>query len=338
MIIDLQKFVNEEQKYWQELETILHQMEEDPFHKMSLKQLEHFHYLYQRVASDLVQVKTFAAEKEILTYLESLVGRAYCEIHETRGKPHGFKPGGWLKHTFPRTFRRHARLFMLATLIMVMGSLFGAIVLIIDPDAKRIIMPFPHLLQSPSDRVATEENARSDRMEGHKTSFASMLMTHNTRVSINVLALGFTWGIGTIIMLFFNGILLGAVAVDYILEGETVFLLGWLLPHGVIEIPAVLIAGQAGLLVARTLIGRSDRTPLKQRFRHVLPDLTTLIFGVAILLVWAGLVEAFLSQYHEPFIPYGVKIGFGLIELAALIWFLGRSGKQNPAPGIRNPE
>jgi hypothetical protein len=54
---------------------------------------------------------------------------------------------------------------------------------------------------------------------------------------------------------------------------------------------------------------------------------------VALLLVWAGLVEAFLSQYHEPVLPYPVKIAFGMVELILLILFLGRSGRsrrQNP--------
>ena len=44
--------------------------------------------------------------------------------------------------------------------------------------------------------------------------------------------------------------ILGAVAVDYVADGQTRFLLGWLLPHGAIEIPAILIAGQAGLVLA----------------------------------------------------------------------------------------
>jgi hypothetical protein len=60
--------------------------------------------------------------------------------------------------------------------------------------------------------------------------------------------------------------------------------------------------------------------------RAILGDLVTLIFGVAILLAWAGFVEAFLSQYHEPVIPYSVKISFGVLELVILTVFLSRSG------------
>ncbi len=59
----------------------------------------------------------------------------------------------------------------------------------------------------------------------------------------------------------------------------------------------------------------------------------TLIFGVAILLVWAGFIEAFLSQYHEPVIPYSVKIAFGCVELALLVFFLGWSGRKKVEGG-----
>jgi hypothetical protein len=135
-----------------------------------------------------------------------------------------------------------------------------------------------------------------------------------------------TWGIGTILILFSNGVMLGAVVVDYVRAGQTKFLMGWLMPHGVIEIPAILIAGQAGLMLAGALIGWGRRVPLAARLREISRDLVTLIFGVALLLVWAGLVEAFLSQYHEPIIPYSVKIGFGFAELLLLVLYLSKSG------------
>jgi len=75
------------------------------------------------------------------------------------------------------------------------------------------------------------------------------------------------------------------------------------------------------------MIGWGRRVPLGLRLREVSGDLVTLIFGVGCLLVWAGFVEAFLSQYHEPVIPYELKIGFGLVELILLALFLGRSGR-----------
>ncbi|MCK5229712.1 MAG: stage II sporulation protein M, partial [Desulfobulbaceae bacterium] len=139
-------------------------------------------------------------------------------------------------------------------------------------------------------------------------------------------ALGMTWGVGTTILLFSNGVMLGAVALDYILAGQAGFLAGWLLPHGVVEIPAILLAGQAGMALAGALIGWGGSVPLKSRLREISGDLVTLISGVAIMLVWAGFIEAFFSQYHEPVIPYEVKIGLGIVELTLLILFLWKSG------------
>jgi uncharacterized membrane protein SpoIIM required for sporulation len=198
-------------------------------------------------------------------------------------------------------------------------------------------MPFPHLQQDPGKRVAEEETATQDRLAGHKTSFSASLMTHNTKVSIFTLALGMTWGVGTIILLFYNGVILGAVAVDYVAAGHAKFLMGWLLPHGAVEIPAILIAGQGGLVLALALIGWGKRIPLKTRLREISSDVVTLIFGVALLLVWAGFVEAFLSQYHEPVVPYSAKIAFGLVELILLFLFLAKSGKARNRPQSRKP-
>jgi uncharacterized membrane protein SpoIIM required for sporulation len=158
------------------------------------------------------------------------------------------------------------------------------------------------------------------------TAFSAQLMWNNIKVSINALAFGMTYGVGTLIVLFYNGVILGLVVLDYVAAGQTTFLLGWLLPHGSIELPAILIAGQGGLVFAGALIGWGSRLTLRERMRVVAPDMVTLIGGVAVLLVWAGLIEAFFSQYHEPVIPYALKIAFGAVELAVLIVFLWRSG------------
>jgi uncharacterized membrane protein SpoIIM required for sporulation len=214
-------------------------------------------------------------------------------------------------------------------LAMLIGSFLGAALVAIDPNAKETLLPFEHLHGSPADRVAREEQAKEDRLTGARATFSSALMTNNIRVSILTLATGIAWGVGTLILLFYNGVILGAVAFDYATAGQTTFLLGWLLPHGAVEIPAVLIAGQAGLLLGRTVLVQKSRLSLKLRLRAIAPDLVTLIFGVALLLVWAGIVESFLSQYHEPVVPYWAKIAFGMVELIALAAFLGRKPNQS---------
>jgi uncharacterized membrane protein SpoIIM required for sporulation len=298
---------------------------------MSLEQLQQFHRLYERTAADLARITTFSSEPETRRYLESLVARAYGEIHETRERQTRVAPVKWFFQTLPQTFRRHLGAFWLSLGITLAGCVFGGLAMAFDPESKSVLMPFSHLQGDPADRVAEEELATSDRLSGAKTSFSAFLMTHNTKVSIFALALGMTWGVGTMLLLFYNGVILGAVAVDYIRAGQTKFLLGWLMPHGVVEIPAILIAGQAGLVLALALVGWGKRVPLAARLREVSRDIVTLIIGVGLLLVWAGIVEAFLSQYHEPIIPYSAKIAFGMIELILLCLFLARSGMAKSA-------
>jgi len=327
VIIDLHKFLTTERPHWIELEQILAKLESEPNWRMDLAQLKHFHYLYERTSADLGKIVTFASEPETRHYLESLVARAYGEIHESRDKAARWQPFQWFFQVFPQTFRRHIRAFWLSLAITLGGCLFGGLALALDPDSKPVLMPFSHLLGDPSERVKREEQSTHDHLAGERGGFSAFLMTHNTQVSIFLLALGATWGAGTILLLFYNGVILGAVSVDYILAGQTKFLAGWLLPHGAFEIPAILIAGQGGLILGGALIGWGRSTSLTNRLRAVAPDLVTLMFGVAIMLIWAGLVESFLSQYHEPILPYSFKIVFGLIELALLSMLLGKSGR-----------
>jgi uncharacterized membrane protein SpoIIM required for sporulation len=322
MIIDLKNFIAEEQNYWSELAAILDKLESKPECRLDLEGLSRFHYLYQRVSADLARIMTFSAEPQIRRYLESLVSRAYSEIHETREKgrrPH-FRT--WFFQTFPATFRRHFRTFLVVFAITLAGASFGAFAVTADQDARDTLLVFPHLKQTPAERVEKEEAATENQLAGRHASFSSFLITHNIKVSIFALALGMTFGLGTVILLFYNGVLLGAVAADYIAGGQSVFLLGWLLPHGAVEIPAFLLAGQAGLVLAGALIGWGRPLSLGQRLRAVSNDLVTLISGIAVMLVWAGIIEAFFSQFHEPVIPYSLKIAFGMVELLLLIVYL----------------
>jgi uncharacterized membrane protein SpoIIM required for sporulation len=296
-----------------------------------LDEVQRFHYLYQRASADLGQINTFSAEPATRHYLETLVARAYGEIHETRRRRPRVRLVFWFLSLFPIVFRRHLAAFWLSLGLTVLGSAFGAWAVAADPDSKAVILPFAHLQGRPSERVAWEEQRNEDRMSGRKAGFSAMLMTHNIQVSILALALGMTCGIGTILLLFYNGVILGAVSADYFLDGQGAFLCGWLLPHGSIEIPAILIAGQAAFVLARALIGTGESQAMSERLRRAGPDLVVLIFGVGVMLVWAGIIEAFFSQYHEPVLPYALKIAFGAAELAGLFLLLARGGRSAEA-------
>lgn len=327
MIIDLARFLHAERPFWRELEDRLDNLEADPYCDLGLAGARRLHYLYQRACSGLARLQASASEPEIRGYLEALVARAYGEIHESRARADHLSPARLLARDFPRAFRRHIGAFFLACLIALGGAALGGLAVVADPDAREAVLPADLAANRPTGRVRDEESRLEDRLHDTRSTFSAALATHNIRVAFLCLALGVTWGIGTALLIFYNGIILGAVAADYVGAGQTTFLLGWLLPHGAIEIPAFLIAGQAGLVLAGALIGRGEAAPAAVRLRRAGRDLVALAAGLVVLLVWAGIVEAFLSQYHEPVLPYAVKIAFGIAEailLAAFLVFVGR--------------
>ena len=327
MILDLARFLKTERPYWEELNELLDRIDNDRFAQLTLQQVTRLEYLYQRAASALARLSTFSAEPKTTEFLESLVARAYAECHPNRVAAQRFRPFHWFFRTFPRTFRKHARAFALAVALTLAGAAFGWGVIAADSNAKSIVMPFAGLLETPAERVKREESAKTDRLRGHKGTFSAQLMTNNIRVSLLTFALGVSWGVGTVVLLFYNGVILGSVAVDYVYGGQTQFLLGWLLPHGVVEIPAILVAGQAGFVLASALIGWGESSTRRARLRSILPEVLTLAGGFGVMLVWAGIVEAFISQYHYPVLPYSWKIAFGLVELTVLTLFLTRAGR-----------
>lgn len=321
MIIHLDNFFYTEKVYWDELESLLLRFERSEQKTITFDDIQRISYLYKRVVSCLSKVRTFSVEKDKIEKLNSLVARSYCLLHGYEQKQK-FSVFDYLFIKLPKSFMRQMKYFIVTLTITFFGFLLGAGIILFDYESKPYLVPFDHLMQTPDERVKGEKKAMGDNIRGHETEFSAYLMTHNIKVSLVAIALGLTFGVGTIVLLFYNGLILGAVVTDYIVGGQAMFMLGWLLPHGVVEIPAIFLAGQVGFLLAHAQIqnlkGQSNssvRTIYKA-------DIVNLIVCISLMLIWAGIVEAFLSQYHEPLITYKTKIMIGLIELLVLVLFL----------------
>jgi uncharacterized membrane protein SpoIIM required for sporulation len=325
VIVHLKQFLSRERPALEELETWLKALEDDPELKLSIEEIERLDYLYHRAASALSKLASLPATEELREHLAKVVARAHLELYDVRAVPTRFRPLRWFIAGFPAALRRHLGALAMAVGITLVGSGFGAYALSMEqPDVKAVLLPFSHLHGGPTERVKREEQGASRELAAHHSQFAAQLMANNIRVSITAMAFGIFFGLGTLVLLFYNGVILGAVVFDYLNAGQGVFLAGWLLPHGSIEIPAILVAGQAGFVLGGALLGWGEVTPLSERLRRVTPDVVSLIGGVAVMLVWAGLVESFFSQYHEPVVSYASKITFGVAELfglaALLVW------------------
>lgn len=330
MILDTERFIAREQPYWRQLAKKLDALDQSVPEARTTTSLLELHHLYRRAASALVRLEAAAANPADIQRLQQLVARAYAEVHAGR-KRHPWRAfARWIAFGFPQAFRRQSAAFVTSLWITFAGVVVGAVLMASNPENRALLLPFSHLHGSPSERVAEEEKQAKGKSDAPHATFAASLMQNNISVTIRALAFGITYGIGTVVLLFYNGSILGAVCFDYVRDGQTVFLLGWLMPHGVIELPAIFLGGQAGLVLARALIGRGTTDGLRERFRAVAPDLASIVMGAAVLLVWAGMVESYFSQHHEPAIPYAVKIAFGTVELIALVLWLGWAGRKSP--------
>jgi uncharacterized membrane protein SpoIIM required for sporulation len=330
VILDLERFQVQARPRWSSLESLLGVLESRPDRRLSTAETEQLQELYAQVAADLNRVTHGALAPELRQYLERLVARAYSDLYyapPTRSEI--WRPRRWLRifTAFPETFRRQSRYFALAVVITVLGCALGALAVRYDPASVDVLLPADYL-RNPGQRVHEEELGQGPAQHLHsaqiEAAFSAHLIRHNIQVAMLAAALGVTFGIGTALLLFENGVLLGAVAARYTQQGFGLFLTAWLLPHGAFEIPSILIAGQAGFYLARLLLRRrEDRNP-----RESMREWLVLIAGLAMMLVWAGMMEAFFSQHHAPVLPYGFKVAVGAAELVLLTIYLLLIGRR----------
>lgn len=335
MILDLERFQAQARPRWTRLESLLAALESRPDRRLNPAEAEQLQELYAQTALDLNRVTHGALAHDLRQYLERLVARAYAELYYAPPMASEmWQPHRWLRifTAFPEAFRRQSRYFALAVLITVLGCALGGLAVRYDPASVDVLLP-ANYLRNPGQRVHEEEKGLSRRLPSAQTeaAFSAQLITHNIQVALLAAALGVTFGIGTALLLFENGVLLGAVAVRYTQQGFGLFMTAWLLPHGVFEIPSILIAGQAGFYLARLLLRRREDRNVRQSMREWL----VLIAGLAMMLVWAGMMEAFFSQHHEPVLPYGFKVAVGTAELALLTIYLLLTGQRKTGAGAR---
>lgn len=328
MILNLERFQAQARPRWKNLESLLGVLESRPERRLNPDEAQQLQELYAQASTDLNRVTHGALAPELTQYLERLVARAYAELYyapPTRSQI--WQPRRWLRIfvTFPETVRRQSRYFALAVLVTVLGCTLGGLAVRYDPASVDVLLP-ANYLRNPAERVHEEEQgAAHEKSAQTEAAFSGQLIRHNIEVALLAAALGVTFGIGTALLLFENGVLLGAVAVHYTKQGFGLFMTAWLLPHGVFEIPSILIAGQAGFYLARLLLHRRENRNVRQSMSEWL----VLVAGLAMMLVWAGIMEAFFSQHHAPVLPYGFKVGIALAELLLLTMYLlliGRTG------------
>jgi uncharacterized membrane protein SpoIIM required for sporulation len=327
--VDLNSFLRQRRPGWEALEALLREVDRVGMRGLSLEQARELAARYRAASEDLVKARGMTANAEILEYLNGLVGRAYGHIYATRGFSWRGLWSFWARG-YPRLVRSEWRVIALATGIFLAGALFGAGAMVVDPDAGAWLLPKDHLKLDPSDRVAA---LQQDMADGEALSpdqqayFSSFLFTHNIQVTFLAFALGLSFGAGTFVVLFANGLFIGSLAANYHFDGVGTFFYAWILPHGVPELTSIFVAGGAGLILGRALWNPGRRTRGASLRLHA-GRAVKLVLGTAPVLVVAGIIEGTISQLHPPLLSYGVKLGFAGLMAALLASWLGLAGRR----------
>lgn len=321
--MEIHQFIREKQNDWKRFETLLAKLDSQGLEVQSADTLKQVLSLYRRVTSDLNQAQTYYANADLLDYLHQLASRGYALIYSQTENVQVLKNlKTFFTATLPAEIFRQRAYVLTAVGVFLLGAIFGGLAVLFDGSAEFYLFPpeFSHL-HDPTGHAGAAESTNSIDSADKAAHFSAMLMAHNTKVAMLAFALGLTAGVGTVIMLFYNGIILGGAVANFLKAGETAFVLAWLSPHGVIEIPAILLAGAAGFMLGRAIIAPGNMTvPL--RMMRMLPAMIHILVGVVVMLVIAGCIEGSLSQMNQSYVPRGVKVAFAVCLLTAELCYV----------------
>ena len=288
------QWIEKRKPHWLQLETLLRLCRKSGPGSLASAELQNLSLLYRQTASDLATVREDPSAAEFVHYLNQLLLQAHGVIYT--GKPTGVTSIlTFFTHSYPRVFQKNIALCAMAFGIFFIGGLMGAVATLVHPDFASNFIP-PKMMDT-----INQGEMWTDSIVTVKPLASGAIMTNNITVSFTTFAAGITGGIGTILVLFINGLFLGSIGVVCGGAGMSLKFWSFVAPHGALEFPAIFIAGGAGLRIAQGLLFPGV-LPRMESLKHAGMQSSRLIVGIVPILIVAGLVEAFVSPTAIPVI------------------------------------
>jgi uncharacterized membrane protein SpoIIM required for sporulation len=301
------RWLEKRKPYWSKLEALLNQSAHSGLKSLSRSELQELSLLYRQTAADLAAIREDRGSVHFARYVNQLLVRAHNTIYSgRRANPKAIFSFFWT--TYPATFRRNLTHCLLSVLIFLVAGFAGAVLTYQNPDFRVKILG-PQMVET-IDR----HQMWTHSIVGIKPLASSAIMTNNMSVAFTTFAFGITAGLGTIYMMAFNGLLIGVIGMACRLSGMSLQLWSFVAPHGVLELPAIFIAGGAGLRVAQGLLFPGV-LPRRESLARAGLEAVQLVLGTIPILMIAGLIEAFVS-------PTGLPIGLKFSMAGALFVLL----------------
>ncbi|MBU5444629.1 stage II sporulation protein M [Paenibacillus sp. MSJ-34] len=319
--MDIQRFIREHKRLWSELDGLLSRFERRK-RSVQAAQIDRLTQLYKTASAHLAYAQTYYPNDEIGLYLNQLVSRAHHALHAEQWKTSN-RLGDFFKRRFTGYILERRWFVLLALLLFGVGALSGFIAVWQDPSHLHAVIP-----AEIADRIDPHRVG-----EGHEdlqsAIVSSSIMTNNIRVAILAFASGITFGALTVYVLVYNGLLLGALAAVFWQSGQSYVFWAYILPHGIIELTAIFIAGGAGLYMGYRMINPGPYTR-KYMFLRSVKESALLLVGTIPLFVIAGIIEGYITPSALSLeAKYGVAAAT-LVALALYIFYGKLNEKRTP--------
>jgi uncharacterized membrane protein SpoIIM required for sporulation len=317
------QWLKKRKAHWTRLETLLDIGARHGVHRLSHRELQELGLLYRQTAADLSTLREDSSGQHLARYLNQLLGRAHNTIYSGR-KSSAIAIVRFFLESYPQVFRQTFAYTAVAFILFASSAVAGFLISTTRPE-------FMHQVLGPQMTETIERREMwTHSIVALKPYASSAIMTNNMSVAFITFASGLMAGLGTIYLMMMNGLLLGIIGTACWLSGMSLSLWSFVAPHGVLELPAIFIAGGAGLLLARGLLfpgtlSRRDSLAVAGN------QAVRLVVGTIPLLVVAGIVEGFLSPSH---LPVALKFTFAALMAALLAVYL--FSKRIPKPVTTN--
>jgi uncharacterized membrane protein SpoIIM required for sporulation len=312
----LARFVAERKPRWAELSALIDRLARG---HLSLEEVESLDRHYRRASADLAFARVHYANTEAFVYLNGLVTRAYGSVYATRPSRWGALKRFYASE-FPAAFYQERRFFAAAWALLLTGAWLGVAVALYHPEAIPALVPLGLREHIAEGRMWTDS-----LLEVVPPALLSaQILTNNIGVAFTTFIGGLPLGLGTLVTLLVNGLNLGAVTALCIRRGMGADFFSFVLAHGLVELTAVALAGQAGLVMASGWIapGQYSRVDALRERGGVG---VRIVLGAAPLLFGIGMVEGFVSP--GDLFPGAVRAGLGVTLAGLLYGYLFRYGR-----------
>ena len=276
---------------------------------------------YQRVSTHLSAVRSAGQDPNLVARLSALVARARSAVTGAHSSSWG-EIAGFFTRTFPGTLYRLRWWWIGASAGTLLVAFVAGAWVVLNPDVL-------NAMQTPEAmRQYVEHDFANYYAENPGTSFSAQVWTNNAWIAAQAIVFGAFLALPTVAVLAMNGAGIGSSAGMMIAHGRGEEFFSLILPHGLLELTAVFVAGGVGLKLGWTVIAPGDRPRLRALGEEARAAMAVAL-GLVVVLFVSGLVEGLVTgNMVRGHITTPVGLGIGILVEVLFLAYVYTVGKR----------